>query len=171
MATMDYFVYGNGFFGPNCVDKEVFQYRLEPKLTIWCISAFTASSLGSGKCPMMSLGHHADHYNDVTMSAMASQITCVLMICSAVCSSADKKISKRPFNGLCAGNSPVTGEFPAQRASNAENVSIWWRHHVLLLGCLVGCWIIIWVESLPFIREGASISFLISRWLFLINMN
>ena len=26
-------------------------------------------------------------------------------------------------------NSPVTGEFPAQRVSNAENVSIWWRHH------------------------------------------
>ena len=23
----------------------------------------------------------------------------------------------------------VTGEFPAQRASNAEKVSIWWRHH------------------------------------------
>ena len=22
-----------------------------------------------------------------------------------------------------------TGELPAQRASNAENVSIWWRHH------------------------------------------
>ena len=31
--------------------------------------------------------------------------------------------------GLCAGKSPVTGEFPAQRASNAENYSIWWRHH------------------------------------------
>ena len=31
--------------------------------------------------------------------------------------------------GLCEGNSPVTGEFPAQKASNAENVSIWWRHH------------------------------------------
>ena len=26
-------------------------------------------------------------------------------------------------------NSPGTGEFPAQMASNAENVSIWWRHH------------------------------------------
>ena len=24
---------------------------------------------------------------------------------------------------------PVTGEFPAQRASNVENVSIWWLHH------------------------------------------
>ena len=31
--------------------------------------------------------------------------------------------------GLCAGNSPVTGEFPSQKASYAENVSIWWRHH------------------------------------------
>ena len=29
-----------------------------------------------------------------------------------------------------AGNSPVPGEFSAQMASNAENVSIWWRHHV-----------------------------------------
>ena len=26
-------------------------------------------------------------------------------------------------------NLPVTGGFPFQRASNAENVSIWWRHH------------------------------------------
>ena len=36
-----------------------------------------------------------------------------------------KKTSKLRVIGLCAGNSPV----PAQRASNAENVSIWWRHH------------------------------------------
>ena len=41
-----------------------------------------------------------------------------------------KKTSKLRVTGLCAGNSPVTGEFPAQRASNAENVFIWWRHHV-----------------------------------------
>ena len=40
-----------------------------------------------------------------------------------------KKTSKLRETGLCAGNSPATGEFPAQRASNAENVSIWWRHH------------------------------------------
>ena len=40
-----------------------------------------------------------------------------------------KKTSKLRVTGLCVGNSPVTGEFPAQRASNAENVSIWWRHH------------------------------------------
>ena len=41
-----------------------------------------------------------------------------------------KKTSKLRVTGLCAGNSPGTGEFPAQRASNAENVSIWWRHYV-----------------------------------------
>ena len=39
-----------------------------------------------------------------------------------------KKTSKLRVTGLCAGNSPVTGEFHAQRASNAENISIWWRH-------------------------------------------
>ena len=42
-----------------------------------------------------------------------------------------KKTSKLRATGLCVGNSPVTGEFPAQRASNAENISIWGRHHVI----------------------------------------
>ena len=43
-----------------------------------------------------------------------------------------KKTSKLCFTGVCAGNSPGTGEFPAQMASNAENVSIWWRHHACI---------------------------------------
>ena len=38
------------------------------------------------------------------------------------------KTSRLCVTGLCEGNSPVNGEFPARRASNAENVSIWWRH-------------------------------------------
>ena len=41
-----------------------------------------------------------------------------------------KKTSKLRVTGLCARKSPGTGEFPAQIASYAENVSIWWRHHV-----------------------------------------
>ena len=44
--------------------------------------------------------------------------------------SRSKKTSKLRVTDLCAGNSPVTGEFPAQMGSNGENVSIWWRHHV-----------------------------------------
>ena len=41
-----------------------------------------------------------------------------------------KKTSKLRVIGLCAGNSTMTGEFPAQMASNAENVSILWSHYV-----------------------------------------
>ena len=42
-----------------------------------------------------------------------------------------KKTSNLRVTGLCKGNPPVTGGFPSQRASNAENISIWWRHHAL----------------------------------------
>ena len=63
------------------------------------------------------------HYNDVIMSGMTSQIT------SPTTGYSTKKTSKLCATGLCEGNSPVTGEFPAQRASNAEKASIWWRHH------------------------------------------
>ena len=42
-----------------------------------------------------------------------------------------KEAPKLRVTGLCGGNSPVTSEFPAQRASNAENVTIWWRHHAV----------------------------------------
>ena len=44
-----------------------------------------------------------------------------------------KKTSKLRATGHCAGNSPVTGEFPAQMDNYAENFSIWWRHHALRL--------------------------------------
>ena len=43
-----------------------------------------------------------------------------------------KKTSKLRVTSFCAVNSPVFGEFPAQRASNTKNISIWWRHHVPL---------------------------------------
>ena len=73
----------------------------------------------------------SEHYNDVIMSAMASQITSLMIIYPTVNSKrrSKKKIKATRHLPLCAGNSPVTGEFPAQMASNAENVSIWWRHY------------------------------------------
>ena len=40
-----------------------------------------------------------------------------------------KKTPKLRVTGLCGGNIPVTGE----RASNAENDSIWWRHHAYIV--------------------------------------
>ena len=66
------------------------------------------------------------------MSAMASQITDVSIVYSTVCSGADKKkTSKLRVTGLCEGKSPVTGEFPAQMASNADNVPF----HDVIMNC------------------------------------
>ena len=59
------------------------------------------------------------------MGAMGFQITSL----SRLIRPRSKKTPKLRANGLCAGNSPATGEFPAQMASNAEYVFIWWRHH------------------------------------------
>ena len=56
------------------------------------------------------------------------------------------KTSKLRVTGLCAGNSPVTDEFPAQKASNAENVSIWWRHHATFYETVVPEWYISWCD-------------------------
>ena len=65
------------------------------------------------------------HYTDVIMSAIASQITSLRIVYSTVLfRRRSKKTSKLRVAGLCEGNSPGTGEFPAQIASNAENVSI-----------------------------------------------
>ena len=55
-----------------------------------------------------------------------------------------KKTSKLRVTGLCAGKSPGTGEFPAQMASSAENVSIWWRRHE---------WLSAWVQLLHCLRS------------------
>ena len=71
-----------------------------------------------------------NHYVDDIMGAMASQITSLALVYSTVYSGRDQR-KHQSFGslGFCAGNSPETGEFPAQMASNAENVSIWWRHY------------------------------------------
>ena len=68
------------------------------------------------------------HYNDIVMGTMASHQPhhCLL---DRLFGRRWKKTSKLRVTGHCAGNSPGTGEFPVQMASNAENVSIWWRHH------------------------------------------
>ena len=67
------------------------------------------------------------------MSTMASQITSltIVSVLNRLFKAQIKETSKLRVTSLCEGNSPVTGEFPAQRVSNAENVSIWWRHHVI----------------------------------------
>ena len=65
------------------------------------------------------------HYTDVIMGTMASQITNLTIVYSTVCSGADQRKHQRSASlAFVRGIDRVTGEFPAQRASNAENFSI-----------------------------------------------
>ena len=59
--------------------------------------------------------------SDAIMGAMTSQITSLMMACSTVYSGADQR--KHQSSALLAFG-PMTGEFPAQMVSDAENVSI-----------------------------------------------
>ena len=59
-----------------------------------------------------------------------------------------KKTSKPRVTGLCARNSPGTGEFSAQMASNAENVSYtstvyWWKIRRNLFWTSICIWAIL----------------------------
>ena len=75
----------------------------------------------------MILFHYAYlHYSGVIMSAMVFQITGVLIVCSTVCSGADKRKHQSSASVAFVGRIhrwTVTGGFPPQRASNAENIS------------------------------------------------
>ena len=64
------------------------------------------------------------HYSDVMMTTMASQITSLTVVYSIVYSDADQR--KHQSSASLAF---VMG-IHRSRSSNAENVSIWWRHHV-----------------------------------------
>ena len=63
------------------------------------------------------------------MGAMASQLSILMIVYSIVIQAQIKENIKAPRHW------PLCGEFTdgrwilAQMASNAENVSIWWRHH------------------------------------------
>ena len=68
------------------------------------------------------------------MGTVASQITSLTIVYTTVYSDADQSKHQSPASLVFVwGNSPGTGEFPAQMTSIAEIVSIWWRHHVPII--------------------------------------
>ena len=70
------------------------------------------------------------HYIDVITTTMRSQITSLPLFTQPFIQTQIKENIKDPRYWSLFGEFTGTGEFPAQMASNAENVSIWWRHHV-----------------------------------------
>ena len=69
-------------------------------------------------------GCSSSHYGDVIMGPIASQFTSLTIVYSTVYSGADQgKHQSSVSLAFVRGNSPGTGEFPAQMASSAETVS------------------------------------------------
>ena len=67
------------------------------------------------------------------MGAMVYQITDLTIVYSAVYSGADQRKHQSSTPLAFVPGIHRTGKFTAQIASNAENVSIWWRHHGIIL--------------------------------------
>ena len=66
------------------------------------------------------------------MDAIASQITSLTIVYPTVYSRPDQRKHQSSASlAFVSGEFTESGEFPAQTASNAEIVSIWWRHHAM----------------------------------------
>ena len=99
-------------------------YVREKKIHVFMLASIITSTLDFHYNAVQQRTMYS-HYNDVIMGSMASQITSLTIAYSAVYLGAD--LRKHQSSASLAF---VSGELPAQMASNAENVSIWWRHHV-----------------------------------------
>ena len=84
------------------------------------------------------------------MSAMASQITSVWIVCSTVCSGADQRKHQSSVSLLFVrGIHRWPVDSPHKWPVTQENVSIWWRHHELTCGAACMGQMRLLVSSLP----------------------
>ena len=112
------------------------QYRF---VIVVCVSIILRTHWGWKKCPTFGRRHlhiyfrerectslhwrHYDHDGVSNYQPHGCLLNCLFRRRS-------KKTSKLRVTGLLCREFTEAGEFPAQRASYAENVSIWWCHHV-----------------------------------------
>ena len=97
---------------------------------------FTEFSLKNHKCPLVQIiatrpssvvlltrVPRCHHNSDVIMGSIASQITSLTIVFSSFYSDADqRKHQSSPSLASVRG-------IPTEMASNAENLSVWWRHY------------------------------------------
>ena len=96
------------------------------------------------------------HYDDVTWTSINLKSPTTRLFVEQLMWAHIKETSKSALLALCEGNSLVTGEFPAQMASNAEKSSIWWRHNERQNQYYVTHYL--WSQALTRERNGASLS-------------
>ena len=113
------------------------------------------------------------HYTDVIMTEWCLRTPASLLFTKPFIQAEIKENIKAPRHW------PLCGEFtggrwiPAQRASNAENVSIWWRHHVAIMALVSYSWLyqtsynmIIFYLHLPYFHVSNSALILQSTLVF-----
>ena len=88
---------------------------------------FKFLSWNTNNFPMMKL----NHYTDVIMTIMASQITSLTVVYSTVYSDADQRKHQSSASLAFMWGIHQDRWILRTKASYAENVSIWWRHHVV----------------------------------------
>ena len=93
-------------------------------MALWCSGTLSGCPLKVCKI-FVGSNSYSYHYNDVIMGAMASQITSLTIVYSTVYPGADQR--KHQSSASLA----FVWGIHRSPASNVDNVSIWWRHHVL----------------------------------------
>ena len=119
-------------------------------------------------CSWILIISHA--YSDVIMSAIASQITGVSIVCSTICSIVDERTHRSS-----ASLAFVTGGFPSERPSNTENVSMtssWYIYFIIQTkGQRITCIVCIWnkrqknASYLESISVNSDIKYLVRMYL------
>ena len=84
-------------------------------------------------------GFVAVDYNDFIMGWLRLKSPASRLFTQPFIQDEIKDNIKAPRHWPLCGDFTGSGEFPAQMASNAENVSIWWRQHVIWPMPIDGC--------------------------------
>ena len=109
-----------------CGRKKYFRVPIYTQESQWLLPAWHGIFIRPRYVEMQQKNTLNFHYNDGVLNHQPHH--CLL---NRLFRPRTKKTSKLLVTGLCVGNSPMTGEFPVQMTSNAANVSIWRRHHVV----------------------------------------
>ena len=111
------------------VHTKTFAHRCRPVSS--AVKVLFSSSMRTSFCWK---NHHIDvimtTLNNDHLKSPASRLFTQTFIQTQI-----KENIKAPRHWPLCGEFTGTGEFPAQRASYAVNVSIWWRHHVMAPWC------------------------------------
>ena len=96
------------------------------------------------------------HYNDVIMSTMAPQITCVSIVCLTVCSGADQRKHQSPAPLAFVGESTWRWPVDSPHKGTVTRKMFQWRHHaqVPIQPDIADGFLLIWIQSIcPGLKE------------------